>query len=520
VRQGRIVTRGTVTVAASDAGQVPVIVGVGQMANKDPARILSPLDLVREALVLAIADSGAPLLPHIDAVFATPASVFAERSLADEIGDHLGLAPTARTASGFSGAAPLTLLAAACRDVVSGHARVALVGGAMAEASIKIARAQGIAPVAAQAAPWSQGSGARLEFKLDDGRARRYRGAETAAGVRGPAEIFALLESAFAGEAGRDPADHRAWLGTLMAPFTAVAATHPELAWFPHAREPIELSTVSADNRLVAEPYPKLMNSFPTVDQTAVILVTTEAHADALGVRPDARIYPLSSTHCVEIGPPSTRPVVHRSLAIRTAIERALTGAGLGVDDVSAFDLYSCFPAAVQLSLDALGIAPNDPRGLTLTGGLPYFGGPGANYVTHAIACAAESCRRAPGSNALVVGLGGAPSDFAAGVFSAVRPATPWSHDECDDVTPRLEAVRVRVHDGREGDAVVDAMTILHDRDDGPTQVSLVASFDDGARAGARSTDAGIARALSGTSLVGHKVRIFTREGRSYFDAG
>jgi acetyl-CoA C-acetyltransferase len=231
-------------------------------------------------------------------------------------------------------------------------------------------------------------------------------------------------------------------------------------------------------------------------------------------------VYPWSTAHCAEPGPPSTRPIVNRSVALQSAIERALRNAGIGVADVAGFDLYSCFPAAVQLSLAALGMSPDDPRGSTLTGGLPYFGGPGANYVTHAIACAAEACRQAPGSTSLVVGVGGAPSDFAAGVFSAQRHGAGWVHDECEDVRPQLEAARVPVDEGREGVAVVDAMTVLHDRTEGPTRVALVASFEDGTRVGAQSPSAEVARALSGESLAGHKVRVFTRDSRAYFDAG
>ena len=60
--------------------------------------------------------------------------------------------------------------------------------------------------------------------------------------------------------------------------------------------------------------------------------------------------------------------------------------AGIGVDDVATFDLYSCFPFPVFVICEALGLAADDPRGLTLTGGLPYFGGPGNSYSLHGIA--------------------------------------------------------------------------------------------------------------------------------------
>ena len=68
------------------------------------------------------------------------------------------------------------------------------------------------------------------------------------------------------------------------------------------------------------------------------------------------------------------------------AARHALEVAGLSAGDLAAIDLYSCFPAPVFNICDGLGIAPDDPRGLTLTGGLPFFGGAGNNYSMHAIA--------------------------------------------------------------------------------------------------------------------------------------
>ena len=50
------------------------------------------------------------------------------------------------------------------------------------------------------------------------------------------------------------------------------------------------------------------------------------------------------------------------------------------------FDIYSCFPSSVNLGCDALGLDPFDPRGLTVTGGLPYAGGAASACLMHAIA--------------------------------------------------------------------------------------------------------------------------------------
>ena len=60
--------------------------------------------------------------------------------------------------------------------------------------------------------------------------------------------------------------------------------------------------------------------------------------------------------------------------AIATAVGDALDAAGITLDDVARFDLYSCFPSAVQVATRALGIAADDPRPLTVTGGLGLRG--------------------------------------------------------------------------------------------------------------------------------------------------
>src|SRR5690606_28622710 len=75
-----------------------------------------------------------------------------------------------------------------------------------------------------------------------------------------------------------------------------------------------------------------------------------------------------------------------------------------------------------------LGLDIDDPRGLTLTGGLPFFGGPGNNYSMHAIAEAVARVRANPGKYALVGANGGFLSTHAVGVYST-KPAE-WKN--CD----------------------------------------------------------------------------------------
>ena len=92
------------------------------------------------------------------------------------------------------------------------------------------------------------------------------------------------------------------------------------------------------------------------------------------------------------------------------------------VDDIDLFDLYSCFPVAVFNVRDGLGVAANDSRPLTVTGGLPYFGGAGNNYSMHGIASMMRRLRAEPRARGLVAANGGYLSKYSVGVYSA-RPS-------------------------------------------------------------------------------------------------
>ncbi len=75
------------------------------------------------------------------------------------------------------------------------------------------------------------------------------------------------------------------------------------------------------------------------------------------------------------------------SVSAELAVAEALRVAGVGLDEVSTFDLYSCFSRSrCSPCATPVGWATDDPRGLTLTGGLPFFGGPGNSYSLHGIA--------------------------------------------------------------------------------------------------------------------------------------
>ena len=99
--------------------------------------------------------------------------------------------------------------------------------------------------------------------------------------------------------------------------------------------------------------------------------------------------------------------------------------------DMDLIDLYSCFPCAVHAACDILGLPTDGSQPLTVTGGLPFFGGPGNNYSLHALAEVAVRLRGNP-VRALVTANGGMLSKHAAAVLTsdpARAGALDWDND-------------------------------------------------------------------------------------------
>ncbi len=475
--------------------RIPVIAGIGQVANKDDERIVHPMELLEAAARLALDDAAIPA-HRVGAVLATPLSVYSPDDPSLMLAERLDLPPGLRKVTGYTGAAPQHLIAQACQAIIDGELDAVLIVGGIADASVRRAIRAGIAPPAPPTSRWSQGSGPMIDGLRDSRHLYYAHVPEMAAGAGMPSAYFALVESAL--EPGMDPATHREALGRLLAPLTEAAAKRPDLAWFPSPRNAAEIGAPTPQNRLVAEPYTKLMCSFPTVD-LAGALVIAAAPEDTTAVRP------LTIVRGSEAVSPSGRPVFHRSTALERIVEVAQDASGIDLNDVAAFDLYSCFPAAVKVASNALGIGPDDPRPRTASGGLPYFGGPGASYSIHGIACLVEDLRAHPGMLGGAVSLGGMLTDFALGIY-----ATAGGPCEVRDLGKHTEN-EVSTAETADGVAVVVASTVLHDTGTGPVAAPVIVTLPGGRRIGAKAGDPGLPAELAGQpSLVGREVTLTT----------
>jgi acetyl-CoA C-acetyltransferase len=178
-------------------------------------------------------------------------------------------------------------------------------------------------------------------------------------------------------------------------------------------------------------------------------------------------------------------------------VTAALGAAGIGADDLSGLDLYSCFPSSIEAARDAFGIGPEDKRSLTLTGGLPYHGGPGSNYVTHAICNALGHVRSGKGP-AAVHGNGYYLTKQAVGVYGAEPPesvpgGSPKGLDSSDSGDPT-----VQVDPDVSGSANIAAWTVPYDRTGSAERGIVIADTPAGTRAIARA-DTELTAALLGS---------------------
>ena len=465
--------------------RTPVIVGAGQYTQKDVALedALPPMGIAAEAARAAIAAAGAKgdLAAALDTIAVTRTfpdstprrsqdhgrATNPPRSLARDIGAD----PARAVYSEAGGEVPQRYVNEYAELIASGKADAVLLAGGEALATEKAARRAGLS------LDWQD----EVEGQLDD----RGFGVlfvdprELAHGIGFPVQTYPLFEQAIRGRRGHGIRDHLAAMGRLLSPFTAVAAENP-YAYFPRRRSAEEIATPSAENPFIGFPYTLLMNARDGVDQGAALVLTSAARADELGIPQDNRVYLHGCADLRDKLLVGDRVNYHSSPATRLAGTEALAMAGIGIDDIRYLDLYSCFPSAVEVAAEALGIAEDDSRGLTLTGGLPYFGGPGNNYTMHAIAEAWARCRNNPGEYALVNGNGGYLTKHSFGIYSARPSEGGWQRPDAAHLQQEIDAMESAVREHRPtGRGTIETYTVVFGRE-GAERGIVIGRLDDG----------------------------------------
>jgi len=415
---------------------------------------------------------------------------------AGRLAERLGLGPGDGTYTGIGGTRPLQELASLATRIAAGEVGAGVVVSGEALATVRRINKAGEKPAFSHRDP------ERKPFPLE----APFLDTEISHEVFQAWLTFATWDVGRRAARGDAPDAYRGAIGTTMAPLTDVASGNPH-AWFPVARSADQLVTATADNRMVGYPYTKLVVSVMDVDMAAAVILTSAEVADELGVPADRRAYLRGWCY----GTDPTYLAEHDSFAavpgMAATTGEALRVAGAGIDDVAHLDLYSCFPSSLHHGADALGISPTDPRGLTVTGGLPYFGGPGSGYGTHAVATMVDVLRRDPRSLGLTTGVGMHMTKHAAALWSTTPPTGALPIPDEVAVQAALDArPRRTVQPTAAGPATVATYSVVHGRDGAPEWALVVADLPSGDRCYARAVDGDLLAALEADEWVGRPV--------------
>lgn len=491
--------------------RTPVVVGVGQCEQRvdDPATAREPIELLADAARAAAADAGCGLLGRVDAVGVVQVISWRYGDPGARVAEILGITPTRTTVTGSGGNGPQLLLNSLAATIARNEHDVVLIGGAEAYASRQNARRA--RPKIWLDWPKDQTPATRDVIGGDRPGTNEY---ENAHGADDPLSVYPLFETALRRRAGHGVARHQRFLGDFYARFAAVAAGNPH-AWdrTPYTAE--QIATPARDNRIIGFPYTKRMCAYSHVDQAAALLMCSLDTARAAGVAEERMVFLHSGADANDHWWFTERESLAASPGIAAVTGDALRAAALEVDDVARFDLYSCFPSAVQLAVDALGLTADDPRGFTVTGGLAFAGGPWNDYPTHSIATMVEACRRDPGTYGLVTALGWYATKHSCGIYSTEPPRSRFRRVDPATTQARIDArPRRPVPADHRGTAEIEATCVMHGRDGEPALAIVSALTPDGARVLANSTDHDTMVAMTTEAWEGRTVRIDGNSGR------
>lgn len=509
--------------------RMPVLIGAGQFTQRTArenriAEGLDPVGLLETAARRAAEDAG-----NADAILHSLEAVSAVRFTADSTdGSRLGgsgytnvpksLAmrlnahPHTLNYTATGGNTPQWLVNRTAEEIAEGKYELALLAGGEYLATLLGAMKRGIA------LKWGEDTGDHPTHIGDD-RAPVTK-SERDHGLYFPVNTYPLFENGLRAAKKRSVKDHMAEVGRMFARFSEVAAENP-YAWFPVARTAEEIVTPSEQNRYVGFPYTKYLNAVIEVDQSAAIIMASVRRARELGIPEEKWVYLHGCADANDLWHVTERVNFHSSPAIKMMGTKALAMAGKSVSDISFFDLYSCFPSIVQIACDELGISANDPRPLTVTGGLPYFGGPGNNYTMHGIATMMGRVRQKPGSFGLVTGNGWYVTKHSMGIYSTTPVNGKWQREAPKSYQHELNAMtHPRVVEEANGPATVETYTMVTDRQ-GRRFGIVIGRLGDGSRfVSNTASDEAIIQRLLTEEMLGRPGHVKHEGGKNIFTIG
>lgn len=463
---------------SNHAHRIPVIIGIGELIDKpaDPQQGLEPLEMLLRCATSADTDAGGGWLRRIDTLRIVNQISWPYRDLGGLLAKRLRL--RAESIYGpVGGETPIRMMVDAALDIACGDSEVALLCGAEAFKSAMSLRARGIKPAWTDEDPACQlPRGEDFVTRL----AARY-------GLTNAVDVYPLYDNATRAAWGQTFADAQLESGTIWANMSRVAAANP-YAWSGKPMSAADIVTPSENNRPIAHPYQKFMVAQSAVNQAGAVLMTHLEAARAMGVPDDRIVYVWSGAGAHEPYDFLARERYDHAPAMEQVLRRTLELNGVATPDIDLFELYSCFPCVPKLARRALGL-PADAQ-LSVTGGLTFFGGPGNNYMTHAITAMVRALRAGQGRVGLLHGNGEYVTKHHAAVIATMPPTLPIRNEDMQATVDAQYGPVPELVEHYEGPCTIETYTSTFTRKGEPDRGVVIARTPDGRRLAARVTAA------------------------------
>ena len=267
---------------------------------------------------------------------------------------------------------------------------------------------------------------------------------------------YATMETAIRKNDGEGIEEHQNNIALMYEEFSKIASENKD-GWLNHPYAKEDILETSKKNKMLAYPYNKLHCTSWNVNQSAAIIICSEELANELEIDNKKRVYPISSSennHMIAI---QQRPKLYESLGMTYAansINKMIERLDIKLD---AYDLYSCFPAAIKMFTKSIGLDSEIPK--TVTGSMPYAGGPLNSFVIHSTVKMIQKIRALEVKYGLITGVSGMMTKQSFCVWGKEYK----EHFIFDDVTERakLDESPIELSNISEGKGEIIGYTII-----------------------------------------------------------
>ena len=269
---------------------------------------------------------------------------------------------------------------------------------------------------------------------------------------------YAILESAYRARNKLSIQKHKKKIGEMYEAFSKIAEANPD-GWLDKKISSRDIMEASKSNPLQSFPYNKLHCTSWNVNQASAMIICNEDVADHLGIPIDKRVYPLASSETNHMIATIQRPSLGRSLGLNLAVKFIKDICKDNNIKPNLYELYSCFPIAVQMFSDSLGLSTKQTK--TVTGGMSFAGGPLNNYVIHSTVKVLNEIRDNHSKIGLVTGVSGMMTKQSLALWAKKPLINFITKDVTEDA--QLNEAPIPMSKKIEGKATILGYTFFHD---------------------------------------------------------